>query len=360
MTKSAYIHIPFCKQKCNYCSFVSTDKLYFKDKYINALLTEIKTFYKKDLLYTVYFGGGTPSLLSIKDFKSILSLFRISKNAEITVEINPDTVDLKYLWELHNLGVNRLSIGVQDFHDGILKQIGRLHTAEKAKHAVRTAQAAGFKNISIDLIYGLPNQTKELFLDSLNQAFTLDVQHISLYGLKIEEGCKFFVQKPENLPNDDMQAEYYLAAIEACKKNKFKHYEVSNFAKPKFYSNHNLTYWDNGHYYGFGLSASGYKNNLRYYNEKNIEKYIQNPLKKQKVDTLTLQQQLEEEIFLGFRKINGINVKKINEKFEINFEEKYEKIIKKYLNTHIIKTKNGYKLTDKGILVSNIILSEFL
>ena len=376
MVESAYIHIPFCKQKCNYCSFVSYSKLELKEKYIEALLKEINSRYQGEYLHTVYFGGGTPSLINIEDFEKILTPLKILNikpqtspqgkevnsinSAEITVEINPETVDEKYLKQLKEIGVNRLSIGVQDFHDAILKNIGRIHSSQKAKNTVRIAQKAGFENISIDLIYGLPNQTKEMFLENINIAFSLDVQHISLYGLKIEEGCYFYSHMPKKLPDDDTQADYYLSAIDACKNNGFKHYEVSNFAKPEFESKHNLNYWNNQNYYGFGCSASGYENNIRYYNEKNLEKYIENPLKKLRDDILTPKQQMEEEIFLGFRKCEGINVDKINKKFNIDFEKIFGKVLKKYLGTHILKTDIGYKLSVEGILVSNVVLSEFI
>ena len=371
MVKSAYIHIPFCKRKCKYCTFVSYENLDLKDAYLEALYKEIKTFYKGEKLNTIYFGGGTPSLLTIGDLKNILKLFNsphpdpLPKGAreqlcEITVEINPETVDEKYLSELLKAGVNRLSIGVQDFHDDILKEIGRIHNSKKAEKIIRTAQKVGFDNISVDLIYGLPNQTKKMFLESLDKAFSLDIQHISFYGLKIEKGCEFYKNKPSNLPDDDMQADYYLSAIKNCKKAGFEHYEISNFAKPNFHSRHNLNYWNNENYYGFGVGASGYQGNVRYYNKNNLEKYIENPLKKLREDILTSAQQLEEEIFLGFRKCEGIDVEKINKKFQINFEKNYKEPLKKYLGTHILKTDKGYKLSDEGILVSNIILSEFL
>ena len=267
MVKSAYIHIPFCKRKCNYCTFVSYPKIELKTQYIQALLNEIKNCYQGETLKTIYFGGGTPSLLQIEDIDKLLNIFRTEKNCEITLEINPETVDEKYLADLRRIGVNRLSIGVQDFNDDILKIIGRGHTSQTAIDAVKTAQNVGFDNISIDLIYGLPSQTLKGFETSLNKAFELNIQHISLYGLKIENGCYFYKNPPKNLPDDDAQAKYYLKAIEFCKQNGFEHYEISNFAIKGFESKHNLNYWNNENYYGFGLSASGYERNIRYYNE---------------------------------------------------------------------------------------------
>ena len=376
MVESVYIHIPFCKRKCNYCTFVSYPKLDLRQKYINALFTEIKNRYRGEELNTIYFGGGTPSLLAINDIKKILKCFNTfiqssvshknrrsgfaSAKTEITVEINPETVDENYLSNLRKIGVNRLSIGIQDFNDDILKIIGRGHTSQTAIDVVKTAQNVGFDNISVDLIYGLPNQTLRGFETSLNKAFELGIQHISLYGLKIENGCYFYKNPPKNLPDDDAQAKYYLKAIELCKQNGFEHYEISNFALKGFESKHNLNYWDNENYYGFGLSASGYEGNIRYYNETDLIKYIENPLKKLKEDFLTLNQQMEEEIFLGFRKSEGINITELNSKYDVDFEKMFEHPLKKYSGTYIIKTKNGYKLSDDGFLVSNIILSEFL
>ena len=360
MIKSAYIHIPFCKRKCNYCTFVSYPKLDLRQKYINALLTEIKNRYRGEELNTIYFGGGTPSLMTIDEIKKILNNFKYTAETEITTEINPETVDENYLSNLRKIGVNRLSIGIQDFNDDILKIIGRGHTSQTAIDVVKTAQNVGFDNISIDLIYGLPNQTLKGFETSLNKAFELGIQHISLYGLKIENGCYFYKNPPKNLPDDDAQAKYYLKAIELCKQNGFEHYEISNFALKGFESKHNLNYWNNENYYGFGLSASGYEGNIRYYNETDLIKYIENPLKKLKEDTLTLNQQLEEEIFLGFRKSEGINVTELNSKYDVDFEKMFDSSLKKYSGTYIIKTKNGYKLSDDGFLVSNVILSEFL
>lgn len=360
MTQSAYIHIPFCKRKCNYCTFISYPKLELKEKYINALLKEIDTRYKGEILNTIYFGGGTPSLMPSEIFNDILKNLNYSDKTEITVEINPETVEEKYLYELKKIGINRLSIGVQDFDDEILKQIGRGHNSQIAINTVKIAQKVGFDNISIDLIYGLPNQTKKGFETSLIKAFELNIQHISLYGLKIENGCYFYNHMPKNLPDDDAQATYYLKAVEFCKQNGFNHYEISNFAIKGFESKHNLNYWNNENYYGFGVSASGYEDNIRYYNEVDLIKYIENPLKKLREDILTPKQQLEEEIFLGFRKAEGIDVQKINKKFGVDFEKMFSEPIKKYLNSHILKTDKGYRLSTDGFLVSNIILSEFL
>ena len=361
MTKNAYIHIPFCAKKCKYCTFISVDKLTLKNIYVDALIQDISHYYENEKLNTLYIGGGTPSLLSINDFENILELFRLEDNYELTVEVNPETVDKNYLKELHNLGVNRLSIGIQSFDDNILKNIGRIHNSQTAINCVTDAQKVGFENVNIDLIYGLPNQDENNFIKSLNTALNLGIQHISLYGLKIEEGCDFFNNRPDFLPDDDNQADMYFAAIKILAENGFLHYEISNFAKDNYFSRHNLNYWNNNTYYGFGLNASGYQDNIRYVKIKNIEEYIKNPLGFEQKEKLTKEQILEEEIFLALRKNTGINVKDLNEKFDINFEKKYSDIIKKYMDyKHLEKTSNGYKLTKEGILQSNFVMSEFV
>ena len=325
--KSAYIHIPFCKRKCNYCAFTSLPALNLIDDYIKKLTFEIKHYYKDTPLETLYIGGGTPSLLDIKHFEKILSLFKFVKNPEITVEINPDSTSLNLLNGLLKLGVNRLSIGIQSFDDDILKTIGRLHTAKKAKDAICLAQDIGFENISSDLIYGLPNQNMKLWQKDLETLKSLDVQHISLYGLKIEENTPFSKNHSKHLPDDDMQADMYEYAISFLEPE-YKLYEISNLAKaPKYSSKHNLNYWNNDEYFGFGLSAAGFLGGIRYQNTKNFMEYIKNPLLSKELTVLSEQEMLEETIFLGFRKMDGLNISKINEKFNIDFDKKFSHVI---------------------------------
>lgn len=354
-TKSVYIHIPFCKKKCKYCSFVSFERLEMKNIYIDSLLREIKEFYDKTKLKTLYIGGGTPSVLSIGDFENVLSCFNFEEKPEITVEVNPESVSFEYLKELKEIGINRLSIGFQTFNDDILKKIGRIHTSFQALETVSLARKCGFENINIDLMYGLPNQNLKMWEDDLKRAHKLDISHLSLYGLKIDKGCYFYNNRPEFLADADIQADMYLKACEIF--SDFYHYEVSNFAKNKnFIGRHNLNYWDLGSYWGFGAASSGFVNGLRYSNVNNIEEYIKNPLKEKKFEHTNL---LDEKIFLGLRKLDGLDVSEINAQFNIDFEKKYEKQLNKF-KTHIAKTEKGYKLTIDGILVSNLILCEFL
>lgn len=359
MTLSAYIHIPFCRQKCFYCSFVSFARSELVETYINTLKKEIRHFYKSEILKTIYLGGGTPSILTPAQLNGILSEFSFDDKTEVTMEMNPEKINAKYLAEIKKIGINRLSIGCQSFDENILKKIGRKHSPKDVDFVVKTAQDTGFENISLDFIYGLPEQNIESFLNDLQRAKSLGIQHISLYGLKIEEGCRFYKNPPKKIADEDLQADMFLGAIKTL--SDFEHYEVSNFARNGFFSRHNLNYWNNENYYGFGAAAHGYENGTRYANQPDLEKYIKNPLSKISEHVLSLQEKLEEEIFLGFRKISGIDTKKINEKFSIDFDEKYHEILQKYsLGGHLEKTHCGWRLTENGILVSNIILSEFI
>lgn len=359
MTKNAYIHIPFCKSKCNYCSFTSFVDLVNVDKYLCCLKKEIKFYYKNEKLNTLYFGGGTPSLLNINQINELLNVFDFENNAEITIELNPNDVNEKYLENLLFIGINRLSFGVQTFDDDILKIIGRRHNSNEAINIVNLAKNAGFDNVSIDLIYGLPSQTIDSFKKDLEMAVSLPITHLSFYGLKIEEGCKFYNNMPENIPDLDIQADMYEFLCEFLEKNGYEHYEISNFSKKGYNSKHNLNYWNNNSYYGFGVSAHGYDGNIRYSNKNTLSAYFENPLEHSEMTKLSPPQKLEEEIFLGLRRGSGINIGMINEKYNIDFENMYSNILHRYRN-YFVKTDNGYAFNTKGFLISNLILSEFI
>lgn len=361
MTEHAYIHIPFCIRKCKYCAFVSGFDIKNKDIYINSLLKEIKNNYKNEKLKTLYIGGGTPSLLDFKDIEKLMSLLNYSKGAEITLEANPETVEAEKFKGFKDIGINRISLGVQTFNDKILKLIGRKHSEQTIYKAVDIIKNAGFKNISIDLIYGLINQDLDLLNTDIDKSLKLDIAHISTYGLKIEENSYFAKHTPKNIPDDELQAKMFLQICEKLKKNGFEHYEISNFSKPDYNSKHNCAYWQNKNYYGFGVNASGYEGNIRYKNLSDFEEYTKNPLKKEEETILSKENILEEEIFLGLRLKKGINIKNINEKFKINFIKNYGKIIKKYSEFNLLEiNEDNLKLTEKGILLSNEILCEFI
>lgn len=354
--KSIYLHIPFCKSKCSYCSFVSfAGKENLIHEYFVALNQEVKQELKLSLppFETVYIGGGTPSLADSKYYKELLSIIPLSNNAEITIEVNPGTVTQKYLESLLSIGINRLSIGVQCFDDDILKVLNRPHTAQDAIDTVKWAQNAGFKNISIDLIYGLPYQTLNGWLQTLQKALELNVQHISAYGLKIEEGTKLTEMPAKNFPTEDETVEMYLKTIKILENNGYNHYEISNFSKRGYESRHNLTYWENKQYYGFGLSAHGYINGIRYSNTSDLSEYLHNPLQKSEEKLLTQAEIQEEALFLGLRLRQGVDITPYN--------GKYDKIFEKYTNLGMMELKNNtLRLTVQGVLLSNNILAEFL
>lgn len=356
MTEYAYIHIPFCKRKCNYCSFVSGKNIEMKERYLNTLIYEIKSKYKQEKLKTIYIGGGTPSLLNASDIQTIISQFNITNNCEITLEVNPETNITK---DYKLAGVNRISLGIQTFDDKILKILGRNHNKKTIYKAVNDIKKADFKNISIDLMYGLPYQTQESFQNDIKQALELKVPHISSYGLKIEKGCYFYKNPPQNLPNEDIQAKLYILLSNELKKNGYIHYEISNFAQEKFESKHNLCYWRNKNYYGFGLNASGYIGNMRYKNQSEMELYLNNPNKIEEKSILTPTQIMEEEIFLALRLKDGINIKEFNKKYNIDFLDTYKKIINKYKNL-INLQDSKISLNENGMLLSNEIMSEFI
>ncbi len=361
MTSHAYIHIPFCIRKCRYCNFVSGADIQLKDEYINSLTYQIKKQYKNEELKTLYIGGGTPSLLETKNIEGLISLFKISSNAEITLEVNPETVDENKFKLFKQLGINRISLGVQTFNGKILNKIGRLHDEKTIYKALNNLKNAGFSNISIDLIYGLPNQNLSDVKNDIKKALELDITHISTYGLKIEKNSYFGKNLPNNLPDDTMQETMFLYICEALEKNSFKHYEISNFAKLGYASRHNLCYWQNKNYYGFGVNASGYIGDIRYKNQSDLKKYILNPLDREEETVLTAKEKLEEEIILALRLNNGINIDNINKKYNIDFEKKYSVILNNYKKLNLLTAENGtVKLTKKGILLSNEVMCEFI
>ena len=361
MVKHVYIHIPFCIRKCHYCSFISGIDLKYKDIYLDALNKQINNTYRNEKIKTLYIGGGTPSLLDINDIKNITKHFKLENNSEITLEVNPETVDEIKFHKIREIGINRLSIGIQSFNDNILKSIGRNHCRKDILKSIKTIKKCGFNNISIDLIYGLPNQNITILRQDLEQSIDLEIQHISTYGLKIEKNSFFGKNRPQNLPDDEQQAEMYMELCSELRKNNLEHYEISNFPKKNYESQHNCAYWKNQNYYGFGLNASGYEGKKRYRNTDIFKAYIENPNLKAEETELTESEILEEEIFLALRLRTGINIEEINKKFNIRFLDKYQNIIKKYTELNLLKKENNkLYLTEEGFLLSNEIMTEFI
>lgn len=366
---SVYIHIPFCLQKCHYCCFVSyTNNENYINSYINALVNEIEFNLQKSpvkKLATIYIGGGTPSIIPVEYYKRIIASLNkytnISSDCEFTIEINPGTVDYQYLKTLRELGINRLSIGVQSFNNEILTIINRKHSSKQAIDAIKLAQKAGFDNVSIDLIYGLPRQTTEDWLNTLDIAVNQNIQHISAYGLKIEDGTYFGNNEPKNLPDDEKTSDMYLKTIHKLKSAGFEHYEISNFARLKMQSKHNMNYWENNEYFGFGIAAHGYINGIRYSNCIELNDYITNPLQKNNENYISQDEKLEEAIFLGMRMLKGIDLVKFQDKYNVDLITKHKATVDKYQDLKLLALKdNTLKLTTNGILLSNTVLADFL
>ncbi len=364
-----YVHIPFCYKKCPYCAFVSYEKrLSSLALYIKRLIDEIKDFKTSKVVQSIYFGGGTPSTLKIKHIESVLnavySNFTVDKNAEITFESNPVSLKIDYLKGLKSLGINRLSIGVQSFMDSKLKILGRLHDSQKAFKAVKNAQDTGFNNISIDLIYGL-NETEKDMEFELKNACSLDVQHISTYMLSIEKGTlfeKLFKSGELTISNDEDTANLYLFISDYLKSAGYKHYEISNFAKGGFESNHNSAYWLGYDYRGFGVSASSFVDGIRFKNTDSLDNYIN------KKNYVVYEKQLDEidkikEAFvLLLRMKDGVEIEHFNKRYNTNIKKLYKNELDKFEKLDMIKEKNGHIFLNgaEAMVVSNAVLSEFI
>ena len=369
-----YIHVPFCRRKCRYCSFVSYEG---RERdiplYLEALKSELKQRSNGESIRSVYLGGGTPSLLpaeSISDiFTSITGLFTLDKGAEITIEANPGTIDGTYLERIREAGVNRLSIGVQSFNDRELKMLGRIHTVAEAMGAVHSARRAGFDNLNLDLIYGLPGQTKEDWRRSLEEALALAPEHLSLYALTLEEDAPMYKTiKEGRLPeiDPDLSAGMYELAEDTLEKRGYKHYEISNWAVESRECRHNLTYWRNLTYLGFGPAAHSSINGHRLANCDSLDKYIAGfyALSRWTPETDEIIRpgtELAETIILGLRLGEGVKTDNLNKRFGINIFERYRWQIREMRDAGLLRWFDGnMKLTRRGRLLSNEVFWRFL
>lgn len=373
-----YLHIPFCKSKCIYCDFNSfAQKDDCIEPYIKAVKKEIEEYAKQNkdvLIKTIYIGGGTPSYIKEKYIKEIIetikSNFEIIPNAEITIEINPGTVNRRKLNTYYKAGINRLSIGLQSTNDKLLKQLGRIHDFEDFLETLRLANTIGFSNISADCMIGLPNQTIYDVEETLNVLINLRLTHISVYSLIVEPNTP--LEKKINsgelkLPDEEIERYMYWFAKRKLEENGYLHYEISNFAKPLFRSKHNLDCWNQKEYKGFGVSASSYENEIRYTNISSIEKYVENVqngqfkknyIVEEKQDRETM---MKEYMLLGLRKITGVSINQFRKKFGTIPIFKYNKEITKLTNEGLIESNGiNIRLTKKGLDLANLAWEEFV
>ena len=370
-----YVHVPFCRSKCQYCDFYSLtakdDKV--MDDYLRATCAHIKESgalapgYKVD---TIYFGGGTPSFFGADGIATIMTAIRrnfdVDSGAEITFEANPDSVSDKFLGRMRAEGFNRVSLGIQCDDDEILKKIGRPHDYAQAVSAVQRIRKAGFRNLSVDLMYGLPNQTLNGWKDTVERVLALNPDHISCYGLKLEEGTPMYEYREFlNLPNDDMQADMYLAAVEILRSKGFRQYEISNFARKGLYSRHNMKYWTGGEYLGFGPNASSDFAGKRFTIIRDLQGYIQG-IKEggevlQEIDEIPIRERAGEYLMMRLRTSAGIMKEEYERQFLLPFAPLEDALEKCRAFGHAVKSEDGrWRLTPKGFLISNTIISDLL
>ncbi len=377
-TLGLYLHIPFCAKKCDYCDFYSfapSDKNAI-ESYVSAMMLQMEDISdacRGYIVDTVYFGGGTPTILPISQFSRLMDSvrrnFRIAKDAEITSEANPGTVDLKYLKALRKLGINRLSLGMQSLDDGELKTLGRIHSAEQFTSTFDEARRAGFDNISVDIMYGLPGQTLSSFTDTLRGVTMIDPEHISLYCLKIEENTPFFAMRDTlDLPDDDTEYDMYMKAVDFLSSRGYERYEMSNFARNGRYSRHNMKYWNCDEYIGIGASAHSYFGGERYSVIRNAESYING------LEILQLQipiienskiieknESMNEYVMLRMRLEAGVDMNEFKARFGIDFNNKFGCLLEEYIEGGFVKRiGDSYAFTSRGMFVSNYILSAVL
>ncbi len=367
-----YLHIPFCKQKCHYCNFHSVASLKNKDLLLEALLKEIalqKNYLGNEKVETIYFGGGTPSLLSESEinkiFHEIQSNFKISDNAEVTIEANPDDLTKTYIYSLKKTPVNRLSIGVQSFFEEDLKYLNRVHSTDQAYNSIKEAQHAGFQNMSIDLIYGIPSLSETNWYKNLEIFFELNPPHLSAYALTVEPKTALDVLIRNNKTNpvqEKQVADHFQILIDQMGTNNYLHYEISNFCKENFYSKHNKSYWLGEKYLGLGPSSHSFDGDTRQWNVSNINKYIseinnnQVPAEKENLST---DQKYNEYILTSLRTMWGTDVSYILKKFGNQYNLHFKKYVKRFIDDKRILIKNGkYCLTDSGKIFADGISSD--
>lgn len=374
MEIGVYIHIPFCKRKCYYCDFVSYPEKYeLQEKYIDKVIQEIeenKKILQDNNVTTIYIGGGTPSSIKPELIKRILNKVynytEINNIKEITIEVNPGTATKNNLQLYKNCGINRISIGLQSTNNDILNKIGRIHNFNQFLDTYKWTREAGFKNINVDLMIGIPNQTLDDVKTSLEKVVSLKPEHISVYSLIVEDETpmkKLIESGKLKLPDEEDERNQYKYTKNFLELNGYKHYEISNFAKPGFESKHNLNCWEQKQYIGLGVAAHSYINGVRYSNTISLEEYLNKDSKdiKEIHETQTIDDMKKEYMLLGLRKIDGVQISKFEEKFGENpiylFKNELKKLIQEGL---LIIDLDNIKLTEKGLDLANIVWEEFV
>ena len=366
-----YIHIPFCKTRCIYCDFFSTTQLELREQYVEAVCKEIEMTNKYldgDTIHSIYFGGGTPSQLDTTQIGRILNTVQahhsIVQNCETTIELNPDDVTSEYVESLSSLPVNRVSLGIQTFNDNTLRFIHRRHTSQQAIDAVRRLQNHGFSNIGIDLMFGFPGETLEDWQNDIEHALQLGIQHISAYSLMYEEGTELYrllsSQQIHEI-DEELSRNMYQTLMERLADAGFEHYEISNFAKPGYYSRHNSSYWNDTKYLGIGAGAHSYNGIIRQSNISNIKAYIDGiheGMPKCDTEMLTRDQQYNETVITRLRTSQGLNTDIIKERFGTDYYNHLMTAATPYYNIGLLKIDEGnLSLTPKGIYISNDIIA---
>ena len=378
-----YIHIPFCKQKCKYCDFISYSNKEEKIKeYIKAVQKEIqiklKKYQKEYLVDTIYLGGGTPSYIEpekiVDIIKTVKNIIQMKENVEITIEVNPGTVTKRKLEIYKNVGINRLSIGLQTTNHERLKQIGRIHTYEMFLETYQMAKEVGFTNINVDLMIGLPKQRLKEIETDLENILLLQPNHISIYSLIVEEGTVLEKELREGkliLPEEDLEREMYWKVKEILEKNEYEHYEISNFAKKGYQSKHNWNCWNQKEYLGFGIAAHSYMNNIRYSNIDNLQEYIEQMQYAEKIEDLKKIEQIQEVqnkeekqkeyMLLGLRKLKGISIQEFKKIFLENPIYLYRKELDKLVKEELIEVDlDSIRLSNRGLDLANLVWEEFI
>jgi oxygen-independent coproporphyrinogen-3 oxidase len=369
-----YIHIPYCKQKCHYCNFYSFASNNYRELFVEALLKEInlrKNYLGKEKINTVYFGGGTPSMLKIDELNKIIrylnDFFDISDDVEITLEANPDDLSKEKIKHLKNYtSINRLSMGIQSFFDDDLLYLNRVHNSKNAIDSVENAIKAGFNNMTVDLIYGIPGLTEKKWRENLKIFFGFNIKHLSSYSLTVEPKTALNTlinkKKIKNIIEEEC-IRHFEILLEETEKQAFIHYEISNFAREGYYSKHNSTYWLGGHYAGFGPSAHSFNGKTRQWNVSNMKRYVESETVDKIIrekETLTVQQQYNEYVMTSLRTSWGCDTVHIKNVFGDSFVKLFEKGAAKHiLENKMIKTGNVYNLSKQGKLFADGIASDF-